>query len=81
MSGNFVLGGTTDSTGTTARIPAKSWTNWDLGREKKMVNKPVHCTRKPAILVSDQFRHKQACALTEEGNKLEILEISIRKFV
>ena len=42
MSGNFVLGGTTDSTGTTARIPAKSWTNWDLRREKKMVDKPVH---------------------------------------
>ena len=39
------------------------------------------CMRRPTILVSDQVRHKLACAVTEVGSKLELLDLSRRGFV
>ena len=36
------------------------------------------CMRIPTIWVSDQVRHKQSCTVTEDGQRLEILDLKSR---
>ena len=37
------------------------------------------CIRKPALWGSDQVRHKPACTSTEDGKRLEILDLESRE--
>ena len=40
-----------------------------------------HVKRKPAFGVSDQVRHKPACAATEASKRLEISDIETRDII
>ena len=37
--------------------------------------------RKPVLLVSDQVQHKLGCSFTEDGKRLEILDLKSRGIV
>ena len=39
------------------------------------------CVRKPNNLGSDQVRHKPGCTVTEDGKRLEILDLESRENV
>ena len=52
-----------------------------LGRGQMSGGEHVLHSRKPTIWVFDQVRHKPTCTLTEDGYRLEILDLESRGIV